>query len=268
VNDAQPLAATSTAQLLFACRDVAIDFSGPQGVKTVLEGVSFEAGRGEFISIVGASGTGKTTLLRILAGLSSPRPGSVVEYRGAPVQDPPDGVVFVFQDYRGSLLPWRTVQRNVTLGLERSRMDRRERERKAMDALGLVGLADRAKDHPWRLSGGMQQRVQIARALVMQPQALLMDEPFGALDAMTKASLQDEVLRLHEVTHTTVLFVTHDIEEAVYLSDRVIVLSESPARITADIRIDLPRPREQVATRESPEYLALRHRVYSAMGKA
>jgi NitT/TauT family transport system ATP-binding protein len=251
---------------VFECRDLAIDFETPQGTLTVLENVSFQIGRGEFVSIVGGSGTGKTTLLRILGGLAAPRPGSVVEYHGQRVVTPPEGVAFVFQDYRGSLLPWRNVLRNVELGIEATTGSRTERRERAQKVLSLVGLEQRGSDYPSRLSGGMQQRVQIARALAMQPEVLLMDEPFGALDAMTKAVLQDELLRLHRITGTTVLFVTHDIEEAVYLSDRVVVLSHVPARIAAEFAIDLPRPRDQIITRGMPEYLALRQQVHASIG--
>jgi NitT/TauT family transport system ATP-binding protein len=251
---------------VFECRDLAIDFDTPQGTLTVLEDVSFQVRRGEFVSIVGGSGTGKTTLLRILGGLAAPRPGSVVEYHGNAVVTPPEGVAFVFQDYRGSLLPWRNVLRNVELGIEATCRGRTERRERAQKVLSLVGLDHRGADYPSRLSGGMQQRVQIARALAMQPEVLLMDEPFGALDAMTKAVLQDELLRLHQITGTTVLFVTHDIEEAVYLSDRVVVLSHTPARIAAEFAIDLPRPRDQITTRAMPQYLALRQRVHASIG--
>ena len=252
---------------VFSCENLAIDFVGAGGIHTVLEDVSFTAQAGQFISIIGASGTGKTTLLRILAGLSSPRAGSTVRFQGNDVTAPPEGVVFVFQDYRGSLLPWRSVLGNVTLGLEGGGMSRSDRVAKANAALKLVGLADRGADYPWKLSGGMQQRVQIARSLAMKPEVLLMDEPFGALDSMTKSSLQDQLADLHQVTGTTILFVTHDIEEAVYLSDRVIVLGGTPAHVTTDIQIALPRPRTQVETRETPEFLEYRHEIYRSIGK-
>jgi NitT/TauT family transport system ATP-binding protein len=226
--------------------------------------VCFSVAEGEFVSIVGGSGTGKTTLLRALGGLVRPKEGSSVRFAGRSVEAPPAGAVVVFQDYRGSLLPWRTVEKNVELGIE-GRVPAAERKRRVTDVLELVGLAHRRRDYPWTLSGGMQQRVQIARALVMQPRVLLMDEPFGALDAMTKAQLQDELQRVHRATGTTVVFVTHDIEEAVYLSDRVLVLSGFPARVTLEVAVPLPRPREQVGTRETHEYLEIRHRVHGAI---
>lgn len=254
----------SGSALAFECRDISLDFNTPSGPLRVLEGVDFAISAGEFVSIVGQSGTGKSTLLRVLGGLEEAGAGSKVLHRGQIVSGPPEGVIMVFQDYRGSLLPWRTVEKNVALGLEGTSSKSEKRER-CLAALELVGLADRAKDYPWRLSGGMQQRVQIARALAMQPQVLLMDEPFGALDAMTKAQLQDELMSVHQATGATIVFVTHDIEEAAYLSDRVLVLAGTPARVTTEIAVELPRPRNQIETKESQEYLRLRHSAYQAL---
>ena len=148
---------------------------------------------------MGRSGTGKTTLLKVLGGLRDATPGSVVRAAGAPVDGPPEGVIFVFQDYSASLLPWRTVERNVSLGLE-GRLERPQLEQRVTEALEMVGLADRRRDYPWQLSGGMQQRVQLARSLAMRASVLLMDEPFGSLDAMTKAALQDELQQVHQDT--------------------------------------------------------------------
>jgi NitT/TauT family transport system ATP-binding protein len=249
---------------VFECADLALDFPTPRGPLPVLRNVGFTVSPGEFVSIVGQSGTGKTTLLRVLGGLQRPAEGSSVLHNGEPVVGPPADVIVVFQDYRGALLPWRTVERNVTLGLE-GVLDATTRRERCHSALELVGLADRAKDYPWRLSGGMQQRVQIARALAMRPQVLLMDEPFGALDAMTKAQLQDELQSVHKVTGATIVFVTHDIEEAVYLSDRVLVLTGRPASIATDVVISLPRPRDQITTKEHPEYLRFRHATHMAL---
>jgi NitT/TauT family transport system ATP-binding protein len=257
----EPPAVTAHA---FECENVSLEFSTSRGPLTVLQDVGFTVAEGEFVSIVGQSGTGKTTLLRVLGGLQRPAPGSRVLHHGTPVTAPPSGVIVVFQDYRGSLLPWRTVERNVMLGLEAT-LNAAERHERCQSALELVGLADRAKDYPWRLSGGMQQRVQIARALAMRPQVLLMDEPFGALDAMTKAQLQDELQTVHKVTGATIVFVTHDIEEAIYLSDRVLVLADRPARIATEVTINLPRPRDQITTRELPEYLQFRHTAHLAL---
>ncbi len=213
---------------------------------------------------MGRSGVGKTTLLRTLAGLHEASAGSVVRFDGQPVSGPPDGVSLVFQDYTSSLLPWRTVAKNVELPLE-GRLPTEERRSRVAEALKMVGLADRSDAQPHELSGGMQQRVQIARALASQPAALLMDEPFGALDALTKADLEDQLLEIFAATGTTVVFVTHDIEEAVYLSDRVLVLDGTPAKIVAEIPVESPRPRTQMLTRESSEFLEARHQVHEVI---
>jgi NitT/TauT family transport system ATP-binding protein len=247
-----------------ACDAVGVTLPGVSGPLDILRDVQFSVARGEFVSILGTSGSGKTTLLRVLGGLLSASAGTV-RCHGVPVSGPPQGVVTVFQDYAHSLLPWRSVRRNVALGIE-ARCERAERERRVDEALTMVGLRERAEEYPWRLSGGMQQRVQIARALAMRPEVLLMDEPFGALDAMTKASLQDQLQQVQGLTGTTVVFVTHDVEEAVYLSDRVLVLHGSPARIGLSLEIPLPRPRHQITTKERADYLALRHRVYRSLG--
>ena len=223
---------------IFSCDRVSVQFQAGATSRPVLQDIGFEVRKGEFLSIVGPSGTGKTTLLRVLGGLLPLTGDSSVSFRGAAVTSPPDGVVIVFQNYGASLLPWRTVERNVALGLERD-VPKRERQQRVHEALRLVGLDDRTADYPWRLSGGMQQRVQLARALAMRPEVLLMDEPFGALDAMTKAQLQDELARLQEVTGATIIFVTHDIDEAVYLSDRVLVLTGMPATVSSEVVVDL-----------------------------
>jgi NitT/TauT family transport system ATP-binding protein len=246
----------------FECKRLCIDLPGAPGVRRIIEDLDLEIGRGEFVSILGGSGTGKTTLLRALAGLTPYASGRVL-YEGRDVRLPAPGMAMVFQDYGHALLMWRTVQRNVALGVEGTlRGD--ELERRVQRAIRMVGLDRFRHEYPWRLSGGMQQRVQIARALAMEPRALLMDEPFGALDAMTKGSLQDELLAVQAETGATILFVTHDIEEAIYLSDTIILLKGSPAHIARRIAVDLPRPRDQIATKEQPEYLRLRHQLYEA----
>ena len=163
----------------------------------------------------------------------------------------------VFQDYVNALLPWRTVARNTALGLERG-VPRLVRSRRVERALAMVGLADRGADYPWQLSGGMAQRVQIARALAMEPTVLLMDEPFGALDALTKAALQDVLLDVHEQTRATIVFITHDLDEAIYLSDRVLVVSGNPGAVTLSVATELPRPRDQFEP-ESARYLQVRN---------
>ena len=246
------------------CRGVSVQLDSSEGPRRILAGVDLQVAEGEFVSVMGRSGTGKTTLLRVLGGLLAPTPDSHVLFHGEPVDGPPEGAVFVFQNYAASLLPWRTVERNVALGLE-GKVAKREMTARTAEALTMVGLADRAKDYPWRLSGGMQQRVQLARALAVRPSVLLMDEPFGALDAMTKGALQDELQRVQERTGATVLFVTHDIDEAVYLSDRIVVLDGTPASITEQMEVALPRPRDQLASKEMPAFLKLRRAVYDAI---
>ena len=242
--------------------DVGVTLTAAHGPLEILRNIGFECHRGEIIGIVGRSGTGKTTLLRLLGGLLRPSAGTV-RLDGKPIDGPPSTVVTVFQDYGNALLPWRTVARNVALPLER--MSRQERDERVSEALGLVGLDGRGGDYPWRLSGGMQQRVQIARALALRPSVLLMDEPFGALDALTKASMQDELLRVQERTGATILFITHDIDEAVYLSDRVFVIAGAPGSLTLQVETGLPRPRNQLSTRETPQYLKVRHMLGEAL---
>jgi NitT/TauT family transport system ATP-binding protein len=248
----------------FEARGVGVELRSAGGVRRVLDDVTFDVGEREFVSIMGRSGTGKTTLLKVLGGLRDATAGSVVRAAGVTVDGPPEGVSFVFQDYAASLLPWRTVERNVSLGLE-GRLDRVQIEQRVAHALGMVGLADRRDDHPWQLSGGMQQRVQLARSLAMRTSTLLMDEPFGSLDAMTKAALQDELAQVHREAQATIVFVTHDIDEAIYLSDRILILDGSPGTITQSIAVDLPRPRDQLATKELPRFSQLRRSVYEAI---
>lgn len=253
-------------RILYAVDSVGVALPSVDGPRPVLQDISFEVCAGEIIGVVGRSGTGKTTLLRVLGGLLDASSGTVV-FDGDVVRRPPPGAVMVFQDYGNALLPWRTVARNAGLGLE-GRVARDERDRRVADALNMVGLADRDSDYPWRLSGGMAQRVQIARALTLEPKVLLMDEPFGALDAITKASLQDVLLSVQQETAATVVFVTHDLDEAIYLSDRVLVISGSPGTITVAVDTELPRPRDQLATRELPRYLQVRHLLGQALRAA
>jgi NitT/TauT family transport system ATP-binding protein len=228
----------------------------------VLDGIDLDVREGEILCFVGPSGSGKTTLLRVLGGLQNPTAGSL-EYRGARMTGPRREIAIVFQDYGRALLPWRTVAGNVSLALEAVGCPKSERADRIAALLARVNLPHVADHFPSMLSGGMQQRVQIARCLAQEPGLLLMDEPFGALDAMTRQNLQDELLNLAAKTGTTVVFITHDLEEAIYLGDRVLALSAHPGRIVASFDVDLPRPRDQLTTRESPAFLRLRRELYA-----
>ena len=227
------------------------------GAPAALDGVTFTVDRGEFVAIVGPSGSGKTTLLRCVAGLLQPT-GGEVRLAGAPVRDVPEDLAIVFQDYGRSLFPWLRVRDNVDLPLRHLRLPAAERRERTESALAEVGLRDAMDTFPWQLSGGMQQRVAIARAVAYRPRILLMDEPFGSVDAQTRADLQDMALEVWRAHDSTVLFVTHDIDESVYLAGRVVVLSQPPATVAADIPVDLPRPRDQIETRASPDFVRLR----------
>jgi len=251
--------AAATAPVL-RVRDLGHTYGSGATAKQVLAGVSFDVGDGEFVSLVGPSGAGKTTLLRCLSGLQPPSEGGVV-LDGEPVTGPPAGLALVFQDYSRSLLPWMTVHANVTLPLRSAGCPRRERDDRARQALSEVGLDGTGDRYPWQLSGGMQQRVSIARALAYHPRALLMDEPFASVDAQTRADLEDLVLAVRDRLGLTVLLVTHDIDEAVYVSDRVLVLGRSPATLVDDVAVALPTPRDQVSTKAVPAFAELRGHV-------
>jgi NitT/TauT family transport system ATP-binding protein len=223
--------------------------------------LTFRIDRGEFVCIVGPSGAGKTTLLRCIAGLLDVSGGRIT-LDGVPVTGPPPGMAVVFQEYGRSLFPWLTVRRNVELPLKEKGLGRAERTARVDAALAAVELAESGDAHPWQLSGGMQQRVAIARAVAYEPSVLLMDEPFAAVDAQTRADLEDLVRTLWRRLGITVLFVTHDIDESVYLGQRVLVLSNRPTVVLADVRVDLPDERDQLQTRSSPQFAHIRTRVY------
>jgi NitT/TauT family transport system ATP-binding protein len=229
------------------------------GEAPVLQAVSLDVAEGELVSIVGPSGCGKSTLLRCVAGLIRPTSGRVL-LRGAPVDGVPPGLAVVFQEYGRSLLPWLNVRDNVALPLRRTSMSRVERRSFALRTLESVGLADASRKYPFQLSGGMQQRVSIARALASRPSLLLMDEPFGSVDAQTREDLEDLLLTVRSES-MTILFVTHDIDESVYVGDRVVVLGRGPGRVVADLPVDLPREREQITTRTLPAFVKLRAEV-------
>jgi NitT/TauT family transport system ATP-binding protein len=229
--------------------------------------LTFTVDRGELVCVVGPSGAGKTTLLRCVAGLLDPTGGEIL-LEGSRVTGPPRGMAIVFQEYGRSLFPWMTVRQNVERPLIEKGMPRQERRRAVAEALEAVGLADSTDAHPWQLSGGMQQRVAIARAVAYEPSVLVMDEPFAAVDAQTRAELEDLVRTLWRRLGVTVVFVTHDIDEAVYLGQRVLVLSNRPTVILEDVRIDLPDDRDQLRTRSDRRFAELRSHVYALIQQA
>ncbi|MEV6877081.1 ABC transporter ATP-binding protein [Amycolatopsis sp. NPDC051128] len=227
---------------------------------TAVHDLSFTVEAGQLASIVGPSGCGKSTLLRCIAGLTPPTEGTV-SLHGDRVSGVPDDLAVVFQDYSRSLFPWLSVQKNVEFPLRWRPISKTERRARAAEALEHVGLSGVGGKFPWQLSGGMQQRVSIARALASRPALLLMDEPFASVDAQTRFELEDLTRRVQREQGSTILVVTHDIDESVYLSDRVLVLSKSPASIVADLTVGLPAERDQITTRESAEFVTLRGEV-------
>ncbi|WP_405867275.1 ABC transporter ATP-binding protein [Streptomyces sp. NBC_00005] len=247
------------------------------GLKKVYEGagrrveavrdLTFTVDAGELVCLVGPSGCGKTTLLKCMGGLLAPTAGQVL-LAGKPVSGPPPGMAFVFQEYGRSLFPWMRVGENVELPLKQKNLTKARRKELVADALRSVGLSDAAGAYPWQLSGGMQQRVAIARALAYEPDVLLMDEPFAAVDAQTRADLEDLVRGLWRERGITILFVTHDIDEAVYLGERVIVLSASPTVVQEQLKVDLPDQRDQLHTRVAPRFAELRTHVYEQIQAA
>jgi NitT/TauT family transport system ATP-binding protein len=232
-----------------------------------LRDLTFSVEASELVCVVGPSGCGKTTLLRCIAGLLEPTAGEVL-LEGARVGGPPPGMAVVFQEYGRSLFPWMSVRANVELPLRAKRLQGQRRDELVSEALGAVGLGDVHGAYPWQLSGGMQQRVAIARAVAYEPHVLLMDEPFAAVDAQTRAELEDLVRTVWHRTEVTILFVTHDIDEAVYLGQRVLVLSSSPTVVQEDLTVDLPAERDQLTTRSDPRFTRLRTHVYAQIQQA
>lgn len=226
------------------------------GVKmNALENISLTIQQREFICLLGPSGCGKTTLLNLIAGFEKPSSGKIT-IGGEDVREPSLKRVTIFQNY--GLLPWRTVQKNIELGLESLNMDKKRMNEISREYLDLVGLSGFRKHHPYQLSGGMQQRVAIARALAVDPEILFMDEPFGALDALTRMKMQEEISTIWEKRKKTILFVTHDIDESVYLADRIVMMSPHPGRIKSIINVPLGRKRD----RTHPDFLKIRDKVF------
>lgn len=232
----------------------------------VLDDLNLRVEPGEFIAIVGPSGAGKTTLLRCLSGLIPPTSGAVL-VGDKKVTEPQAEIGLVFQDYRGSLMPWMRSAENVAFPLEGKGVGKAERLQKARDCLADVGLPNVGDRYPWELSGGMQQRVAIARALAYDAQILLMDEPFGSLDAQTRFELEDLVLDLRHRLNISVVVVTHDIDEAVYLADRVIVLSGHPATVIDTVSIEFGSNRDQIGTKADPRFAEYRGRILGQIRK-
>ena len=222
--------------------------------------VSFDVEEGEFVCVVGPSGCGKTTLLKSIGGLLAPSRGEVL-LNARRVTEPPTEMALVFQEYGRSLMPWTSVRNNVLLPLRHKKLAKAERATLVEEAVAAVGLTKFLDHYPWQLSGGMQQRVAIARALAYQPSILLMDEPFASVDAQTRGDLEDLVLQVRHEFGVTIVFVTHDIDESVYLADRVIVLTHAPTEVKEIVGVPLPRPRDQIATKALAEFVDLRAHV-------
>ncbi|MCQ1996713.1 ABC transporter ATP-binding protein [Arthrobacter sp. zg-Y1171] len=248
-------------EALLSVRGLKKVYSTDGGPIEAVRNLTFDLGHGELACLVGPSGSGKTTLLKCIAGLLGATEGEVL-LDGKKVTAPPKKMAVVFQEYGRSLFPWLRVADNVELPLKNAGVPKAERRQRVADALEAVGLENVPKSYPWQLSGGMQQRVAIARAVAYQPEVLLMDEPFAAVDAQTRADLEDLTRRLWKDLGMTILFVTHDIDESVYLGERVIILSSSPTVVQEDILIDLPEDRDQLETRGMPRFTELRHHVY------
>jgi len=257
----------SAGDVVLDVRGLAKTYAGQNRSVEAIRDLTFSITRGQLVCIVGPSGAGKTTLLRCIAGLLDTTGGEIV-LDGEKVTGPPRGMAIVFQEYGRSLFPWMTVQQNVERPLIERKVPKADRKRIVAEALEAVGLSDSTHAHPWQLSGGMQQRVAIARAVAYEPQVLIMDEPFAAVDAQTRADLEDLVRALWKRLGVTVLFVTHDIDESVYLGQRILVLSNRPTVILEDVLVDLPDERDQLGTRSTARFAELRAHLYELIQKA
>jgi NitT/TauT family transport system ATP-binding protein len=233
---------------------------------TVFDDLNYRIGKGSFLSVVGPSGCGKSTLLKLISGLEQPTRGEIV-FRGKRLSGPPQGMIYVFQQYTKSIFPWKTVIQNIAFGLTSAHkgLSKKEIRERCMEYVRLVGLEGYENHYPAHLSGGMQQRVVIARALICEPDVLLMDEPFSAVDAMTRAILQELILSIWERLKLSIVFVTHDVEEAVFLSSNIVSLGKAPAGIREDLEIPLSYPRDRVATPDDERFGALRHRLFQSI---
>lgn len=244
-------------------RDVVHIYEGKMGTRA-LDGVSLDVHENEFLAIVGPVGSGKTTLVRIVAGFLTPSSG-VVLWDGAPVAGPSRERGYVFQEE--AIFPWMTVRDNLEFGLLAQGFEAPEREKIVAELVTLIGLQGYERAYPKELSGGMSKMVEVARVLATDPAILLLDEPFGLLDAQTRSKMQDQLSRLWEEKRKTVILVTHDVEEAIYLADRVVVFTPRPGRVQAEVVVDLPRPRS-LETRFSPAFLELKRSIWKEIGRA
>jgi NitT/TauT family transport system ATP-binding protein len=258
---AQPDEVLTEANTMLSVQNLKKVYKTDGGDIEAVRNLTFDLKAGELTCLVGPSGSGKTTLLKCISGLMTPTEGQVL-LNGEKVSGPPKKMAVVFQEYGRSLFSWMRVRENVELPLKNAGMAKTERNQLVDNALEAVGLDHVPRSYPWQLSGGMQQRVAIARAIAYQPEVLLMDEPFAAVDAQTRADLEDLIRRVWRQLGITVLFVTHDIDESVYLGQRVIILSSSPTVVQEDLRIDLPEERDQLNTRSLQRFTELRHHVY------
>ncbi|GAB2563471.1 ABC transporter ATP-binding protein [Leucobacter ruminantium] len=241
-----------------------LGFKYPSAPKPTLGDIDFSVARGEFVSVVGPSGAGKTTLLNCISGLTRPTSGRVL-VEGEAITAPSSKIGIVFQDYSRSLFPWLTAEKNVALPLGSRGLSAEEIRNRVSGALASVGLGGQEKKYPWEMSGGMQQRVAIARALALEPHVLIMDEPMASVDAQTRSDLEDLVLGIWAERGVTVILVTHDIDEAVYMSDRVVILSTPPTAVHDVMEVGLARPRHQLETKDDPDFGHLRSRLFTAI---
>lgn len=265
-TDSEMQIETGRPKTLIHINGVNKEFSVNKNKITVFENFSYKIPEGSFLSIVGPSGCGKSTLLKLISGLESPTSGAI-NFDGNLISGPPKGMIYVFQQYTKSIFPWYTVLENIEFGLstQKKNISKQEAKERCMEYIKLVGLEGYEDYYPSQLSGGMQQRVVIARALICEPKVLLMDEPFSAVDAMTRAILQELLLSIWEKLPITILFVTHDVDEAVFLSSHIISLGKAPIGLKEDIVVNLPYPRNQIDTRKSKHFTVMQHKLFSSI---